>query len=100
MAHPGGWFSYKLKVDPDGQNVLKVTYVAYQLDRALNIYADGELLVREKAAFQWSREFITKHYPIPAEIVKGKTQVEFKFATEDRWTGIFGVLRTMRPIAE
>lgn len=100
LAHPGGWFSYKLNVVPGSDNVLQVTYFSFNNDRVMNIYANGELLVSEKSAPEWKRDFITKHYPIPAELIKGKEQVEFKFVPEDKRNGIYGVLRTMKAISE
>lgn len=100
LAHPGGWFSYKLNVVPGSDNVLQVTYFSFNNDRVMNIYANGELLVSEKSAPEWKRDFITKHYPIPAELINGKEQVEFKFVPEDKRNGIYGVLRTMKAISE
>lgn len=100
LAHPGGWFSYKLNVDPESENVLQVMYFCINHDRVMNIYADGELLVREQSSWGWRRDFITKRYLIPAEIVKGKSQVEFRFVPEDKLNGIYGMLRTMRPVSE
>ncbi|XEC96730.1 beta-L-arabinofuranosidase domain-containing protein [Paenibacillus tarimensis] len=100
VARPGGWFSYKMNVDPDGENVLQVMYFCFNNDRVMNIYADGELLVREHSSREWKRDFITKRYSIPAEIVKGKSQVEFKFVPDDKPNGIYGMLRTMRPVTE
>ncbi|MDQ0061449.1 glycoside hydrolase family 127 protein [Paenibacillus harenae] len=101
LAHGGGWFSYKLNVDPAGDNVLQVMYFGHNRDRVMNIYVDDQLFVSERSGPEWwRREFDTKHYPIPAELIGGKSQVEIKFVPEEQTNGIYGILRTMKPIEE
>jgi DUF1680 family protein len=101
LAHGGGWFSYKLNVDPAGDNVLQVMYFAMNRDRVMNIYVDDQLFVSERSGPEWWRRvFETKHYPIPAELIGGKSQVEFKFVPDEQVNGIYGMLRTMKPIVE
>lgn len=100
LAHAGGWFSYKLNVDPAGDNVLQVMYFGFNNDRVMNIYIDGQLFVSERSRPEWRREFDTKHYPIPSELIGGKSRVEFKFEPVEKLNGIYGILRTMKPIAE
>ncbi|MFS0724326.1 beta-L-arabinofuranosidase domain-containing protein [Paenibacillus sp. 1P07SE] len=95
-VQPGGWFSYKLKVDPGAANTLQVTYFAGHHNRAMSIYANGELLVTEQSDPASKREFVTKQYPIPAELVKGQSEIELMFKPDDKPNGIYGVLRTMR----
>lgn len=96
IANPGGWFSYELKMIPGIENLLQVTYSSIHHDRVLHIYANGKLLASERSAQGYRREFFTKSYSIPEELINGKEQVEFKFVPEDKRNGIFGVLRTMR----
>ncbi|MDQ0110692.1 glycoside hydrolase family 127 protein [Paenibacillus harenae] len=100
LAHGGGWFSYKLNVDPAGDNVLQVMYFALNRDRVMNIYVNDRLFVSERSGPEWRREFDTKHYPIPDELIGGKSQVEIKFVPEEQTNGIYGILRTMKPIEE
>lgn len=96
IASPGGWFSYELKVIPGTENLLQVTYLSYHQDRVLHIYANDKLLASERSAPVYKREFITKTYTIPNELINGKEQVEFKFVPEDKQNGIYSFLRTMR----
>ncbi|WP_246020951.1 glycoside hydrolase family 127 protein [Paenibacillus lentus] len=100
VAHVGGWFSYKLAVNPQVDNLLQVTYFSINHDRVMNIYANGELLASERTPVERKREFFTKQYPIPAEFLQGKREMEFKFVPEGDLNGIYGVLRTMKPIEE
>lgn len=100
VAEAGGWFSYKLGVEPKGDNTLQVTYFGIHHDRVMNIYANGQLLVSEQSLFERQRSFITKHYAIPTEFINGNKQIEFKFVPEGVLNGIYGVLRTMRPLEE
>ncbi|MNJ41653.1 hypothetical protein D3C77_365820 [compost metagenome] len=100
VAHVGGWFSYKLAVSPEVDNLLQVTYFSINHDRVMNIYANGELLASERTPVERKREFFTKQYPIPAELLQGKREMEFKFVPEGDLNGIYGVLRTMKPIEE
>ncbi len=95
IATPGGWFSYELKVIPDMENLLQVTYLSIHHDRVLHIYAYGKLLASDRSSPVYSREFVTKFYSIPAAMINGNDQVEFKFVPEDKLNGIYGVLRTM-----
>jgi hypothetical protein len=98
IVYPGGWFSYQLKVVPGEQNLLQVTYFSINNDRVMQIYANGELFISEHSSYHYKREFITKLYPIPDEIINGQDHVEFTFKPDNRLNGIYGVLRTMRPI--
>ncbi|WP_156182253.1 hypothetical protein [Paenibacillus algorifonticola] len=43
---------------------------------------------------------LSNHYPIPAELIIGKSQVKFKFVPKEQVNGSYGVLRTMKPIEE
>ncbi|MEK3884360.1 beta-L-arabinofuranosidase domain-containing protein [Paenibacillus sp. PL2-23] len=97
-AHPGGWFSYKLRVLPGEQNSLQFLFFAVHHDRVLNIYADGELLASYKSDPQCKREFLPVTLDIPASITKDKEWLTFTFVPEERINGIYGILRTMKPI--
>ncbi|MCR2807359.1 glycoside hydrolase family 127 protein [Paenibacillus soyae] len=99
-AHPGGWFSYKLKVVPGIRNSLQFLFFSVHHDRVMNIYADGELITSYQSSPAFKREFLTLSFDIPESVVQGKEQVEFKFVPEGKINGIYGILRTMRPIVE
>ncbi|MCA0755451.1 glycoside hydrolase family 127 protein [Paenibacillus sp. N4] len=100
LAHAGGWFSYKMAVEPGGDNQLQVTYFLLNHNRVMNIYVNGSLLVSEKLSPERKRQFVTQNYPIPAGLIDGKEHAEFKFVPEDKVNGIYGMLRTMRPLSE
>lgn len=101
LAHAGGWFSYKLGVDPEADNLIQVTYFSINHNRLMNIYANGTLLAIERTPLERKREFFTKQYPIPSELLlQGQREIEFKFVPEGDLNGIYGVLRTMRPIED
>ncbi|MNJ68651.1 hypothetical protein D3C77_649180 [compost metagenome] len=87
-------------VTPGIENLLQVTYFSINHDRVMNIYANGQLLTSEKTPLERKREFFTKQYPIPAELLSEQEQIEFKFVPEGDLNGIYGVLRTMTPIKE
>lgn len=99
LAHAGGgWFSYKLAIDPEADNLLQVTYFSINHNRVMKIYANGTLLVCERMPPERKREFFTKQYLIPSELLQGLREIEFKFVPEGGLNGIYGVLRTMRPV--
>lgn len=98
LANEEGWFSYTLAVDPDDENVLQVTYFLINHNRAMNIYVNDQLLAREITGYERRREFVTKEYPIPQALIQQSSQIVVKFMPEADLNGIYGVLRTMRPL--
>ncbi|MFD2701180.1 beta-L-arabinofuranosidase domain-containing protein [Paenibacillus shunpengii] len=98
LANDKGWFSYTMAVDPDDVNVLQVTYFLINHNRAMNIYVNDQLLAREETGYERRREFVTKEYPIPQALINKSSQIVVKFMPEADLNGIYGVLRTMRPL--
>ncbi|SFS57152.1 beta-L-arabinofuranosidase domain-containing protein [Paenibacillus sp. 453mf] len=98
LANGEGWFSYTLAVDPDDVNVLQVMYFLINHNRAMNIYVNDQLLAREETGYERRREFVTKEYQIPQGMINKSSQVVVMFKPEADLNGIYGVLRTMRPI--
>lgn len=94
-AENAGWFSYRLKVAPQSDNYLSVTYFSGSNGKELAIYADGELISREILHTDQARSFYNRSYLIPAEVISGKTEVEVKFVIPGQENGIFDLLRMM-----
>ncbi|MEK3686862.1 beta-L-arabinofuranosidase domain-containing protein [Paenibacillus sp. FSL R10-2736] len=94
-AENGGWFSYRLKVAPQSDNYLSVTYFSGSNGKELAIYADGELISSEILHTDQARSFYNRSYLIPAEVISGKTEVEVKFVIPGQENGIFDLLRMM-----
>ncbi len=95
QAENNGWFSYQLQVIPHTDNYLSVTYFSGHNGKSIDIYVDGELLVRETLQTDKARTFYNKSYLLPAAQVKEKSEVEVKFVVSGQKNGIFDVLRMM-----
>ncbi len=78
-ALPGGWFSWKLNVQPVLANRLVCTYWGGDPDRAFDILIDGVKLARQTVNHDRPGQFIDVEYTIPAELTKGKAAVTVKF---------------------
>jgi len=91
-ARSGGFFAFTMKVNPDVANTLLCTYLGDDKNRAFDILIDGIKLT----SVQWdggeTGRFYDKEYPIPAEMLKGKTSVTVRIeANANKTAGrIFG----------
>lgn len=90
-----GWFSYRLKLVPQTDNYLSVTYFSGSNGKEIAIYVDGELLASETLHTDKPRSFYNKRYLIPAASVQDKTEAEIKFVIPGQENGIFDLLRMM-----
>lgn len=95
QAENNGWFSYQLKVLPQQDNYLSVTYFSGSNGRTIDIYVQGELLVSDTLMTDKVRSFYTKSYLIPADTVQNSTELEVKFVVPGAMNGIFDLLRMM-----
>ncbi|OKP88219.1 beta-L-arabinofuranosidase domain-containing protein [Paenibacillus sp. P32E] len=95
QAENNGWFSYRLKVLPEQDNYLSVTYFSGNNGKAIDIYVDGKLLASDTLITDKVRTFYNKRYLIPAERIKTATEVEIKFVIPGQMNGIFDQLRMM-----
>lgn len=95
QAENNGWFSYQLKVLPQRDNYLSVTYFSGNNGKAIDIYADGKLLASDTLMTDKPRSFYTKSYLIPAGAVQDRTELEIKFVIPGGMNGIFDLLRMM-----
>lgn len=98
LLQPGGWFRYRMKVTPGELNVLQVAYHGHHNDRVMTIEVNGRLLASERSPVQSTREFVTRRYAIPIEMIGNQAYADITFRADDKRNGIYGVLRTMRAI--
>ncbi len=97
-AADGGWFSFTMKVRPDGPNDLSLTYWGSDAgDRTFEILVDGKSIATETLVNKKPGEFLDEVYAIPEELTKGKQQVTVRLQARGGSTagGIFGA-RTLR----
>ena len=74
--------------------ILRATYWGEEKERIFYILVDGQRIATEKLGYKKMREFIERDYPIPPEMLKGKTSVTVRFEPEKGHTAgpVFGVL--------
>jgi hypothetical protein len=97
-ATDGGWFSWEVKVLPDHENELRVTYWGSDgNNRVFDILVDGEKLATQRLANNKPGEFYDEVYPLPAKMLAGKQRVTVKFqAHPNLWAGGVFDLRVMK----
>ncbi|MEP7377044.1 MAG: beta-L-arabinofuranosidase domain-containing protein [Chitinophagaceae bacterium] len=84
----GGFFSFDMKVLPDVESVLLLSYLGDDKGRAFDILIDGTKIAAQELKGGETGKFIDVEYPIPADLLKGKTKVEVKIqAHPDRTAG-------------
>jgi len=97
-ARKDNYFSFDMKTDPQGENVLLLTYIGDDKDRKGDLLVDGQkLAVSEWNGGQTGR-FYDLEYPIPASMTRGRSKVTIRIeANQGRTAGrIFGC-RVLRP---
>ncbi|MEQ1645228.1 MAG: DUF6805 domain-containing protein, partial [Pyrinomonadaceae bacterium] len=92
-ARTGGFFEFKAKV-ADEPLTLKATYWGEERKRLFHILIDGTRIASETLGYNKSGEWIERDYPIPPQLLKGKTTVTVRFEPETGHTAgpVFGVL--------
>lgn len=77
-ARAGGFFSFDIKVKPGVPNTLLCTYFGDDKNSAFDILVDNVKL----ASVVWNGgetgKFYDKEYPLPADLIKGKTTVTIR----------------------
>ncbi len=92
-ATEGGWFSWQMKVLPDQAQELCVTYWGSDAgNRVFDLLVDNRKIATQRLENNQPGKFFDQSYPIPAELLKGKTEVTVKFqAHPGAWAGgVFG----------
>ncbi|TSA34959.1 MAG: glycosyl hydrolase [Porphyromonadaceae bacterium] len=94
----GGWFSFELKVNPDGASALVIDYWGgLSGSRTFDILVNNKVIATENISNKKDGQFISIQYDIPDEISRGRFKVIVKFqAHPDNIAGpVFGI-RTIR----
>jgi DUF1680 family protein len=95
---PGGFISYRLKVDPDAPTDLLCTYWGGETgDRNFDVTVDGVVIGTQRLDQNKPGEFFDATYAIPVAQTKGKSSITVKFVSRDGGMvgGLFGV-RTVK----
>lgn len=95
QAENGGWFSYRMKVLPDQDNYLAVTYFSGNNGKEIEIYVGDTLIVKETLMTEQVRAFYPKRYLIPSELTSSVHEIEVRFVMPSQMNGIFDILRMM-----
>lgn len=89
----GGFFSYRLAVDSEAEQVLHVTYCLIQdhvhdagiwYERRFDILIDGTKIAEETLRQKPHDVLFDVKYELPLSLTKGKQQVEVKFTSAER----------------
>lgn len=93
-----GCFSYEVKVNPEYQNYLTVTYFSGNEGRIFDIYIEEELLIEENIGYEKKNSFYNKTYAIPMKLIDKKRAVRVRFQTvgDGFAGGIFDLLSVTR----
>ncbi|MDQ2676869.1 MAG: glycoside hydrolase family 127 protein, partial [Actinomycetota bacterium] len=97
-AEDGGWFSVRVKVEPDRPVELVCTWWGSETgERTFDILVDGTVVATEKLFQDRPGVFFEKTYPIPEALTRGKQAVEVRFQARpgNLAGGLYG-LRVLR----
>ena len=99
-ARMGGFFEFDMKVRPGA--VLQATYWGDERKREFEIQIDGRTFARQELNQDQPGKFFDVTYPIPAELIEGKSTVRVRFLPVARNTAgpVFGVRMLMEAKAE
>ena len=79
-ASEGGFFSYRLKVDPRQENALAVTYWGSDAgDRVFDILVDGVRVATQALQHNAPNRLFLAEYPVPPDLTAGKESVTVRF---------------------
>jgi len=77
-ARAGGFFEFNMKVSPAADSLL-VTYIGADKNRKFDILLEGKLITTEHLEGGQADKFYDKAYPIPKDLIEGKTKVRVRF---------------------
>ncbi len=91
--HAEGWFSYEVKVLPEGAQELCVTYWGSDGGRVFDVLVDDVKLVTQRLERKHPDRFYEEVTALPEAMTKGKTSVTVKFQAQagSMAGGVFGV---------
>jgi len=97
----GGYFSYDLKVEPEGPMTLAVTYWGSDVPpRKFDVLVDGQVVATQELNRNRPNEFFEVEYPLPLERTQGRDKITVRFQPHpgNLAGGVFG-LAILRPEA-
>jgi uncharacterized protein len=95
----GGFFSFNMKVLPDVESVLLLSYHGDDKGRIFDILIDGTRIATQELKGGETGKFFDVEYPIPPDLLKGKSKVEVKIqAHPDKTAGRVFSPRILRKI--
>jgi hypothetical protein len=71
----GGYFSFEMKVLPDQEQTLLLSYLGDDRGRAFDILVDGKKIATQELKGGEQGKFIDVEYPVPAELTQGKAKI-------------------------
>jgi hypothetical protein len=91
-ARSDNYFSYEMTIDSTINNILLLTYIGDDKNSKFDILIDGVKLTSVEWHGGKTGKFYDNEYPIPAEMVKGKTKITVRIdANQGRTAGrVFG----------
>ncbi|GAC1377769.1 MAG: hypothetical protein NVSMB36_24890 [Escherichia coli] len=100
-ADEGGWFSFTMKVIPNTPLELVCTYWGGEKGhRTFDILVDGLVIATQTLDMDQPGDFFERIYPINAELLRGKQQMEVRFQARqgNLAGGLYGakILRVVR----
>lgn len=98
-THPnGGYFSYRMKVDPEATNELQMYLSVEGSPVAYKIYVDDVLLADSSTPGGWPPRIFLEKLVIPRELVQGKEKVTVKFVncSQRGWFKLYNLLRMVK----
>lgn len=94
-ANPGGYFSYKMKVDPAAKNELRMMVAKEGKSVEFEIYVDDQLLATKSTIGGWPPKIYEEKVVIPETMIDGKEYITLRFANKssDANFKLYGQLR-------
>ncbi|MFZ4559870.1 MAG: beta-L-arabinofuranosidase domain-containing protein [Saprospiraceae bacterium] len=80
QAERGGWFSCRLKTDPESPMMLEAEYWGgFTGSKTFDILVDGQKVATEDISGKAEGRFLQVKYPLPPALTLGKREVEVRF---------------------
>lgn len=90
-ARTGGFFEFTFRA-AEGPLELQATYWGEERRRHFHILVDGQRIASQKLDGEVAGEFVTRTYPLPEELTRGKSEIRVRFDPEPGHTAgpVFG----------
>ncbi|MCQ4086206.1 beta-L-arabinofuranosidase domain-containing protein [Saccharibacillus sp. JS10] len=99
-AENGGYFGYTLSTRAGEDHVLEVTYFSgHRGDRPITVKVNDVIIADgiPSSTVEGERGFHHHHYLLPADLIGNQETLDVRFEVNGEETGIFDILRIMRP---